>query len=121
MKCGYDEKNKCDNCKYEKVCPFLIPTNPSLDKIQLQIRDILQQIHMIKKDIQQVQEIQGFIDAGYYKDKTNIFGDPILEVQDVANYPTLSELKEELHDLQFELKLWRSKEFEEIKRIGDEL
>lgn len=121
MNCEYDEKNKCKSCKYKKVCPFLIPTNPSLDKIQIQIRDLLQQIQQIKRDIQQVHEIQGFIDAGYYKDQTNIFGDPILEVKDVANYPSLSVLREDLKDLQFELKLWRRKELEEIKRIGDSL
>ena len=121
MNCEYDETNKCGPCKYKQVCPFLLPTSPSLDKIQIQIKDILQQVHTVKKDIQQVHEIQRFIDAGYYEDKTNIYGNPILEVSDVANYPPLSVLREDLKDLQFELKLWRRQELEEIKRISEEL
>ena len=42
-------------------------------------------------------------------------------MSDVANYPPRDVVADELEDLRYELKLYRRKEFELIKEIGDKL
>ena len=121
LNCEYDEKNQCKGCKLEHNCLLKQEMTPTLRQVQDHIRDLLQLIDQAETDLNTIDKIQRWIDTGMYANQKNYLGDPITRVSDVANYPERSSVLDELSDLRFELKLYRRKEFELIKEIGDKL
>lgn len=121
LKCEYDDKRQCKGCELNNNCLLKTGETPTLRQVQNHIKDLFKLIDQAETDIRTIDQIQRFIDEGLYEKQRNIHGDPILEVSDVANYPPRDVVADELEDLRYELKLYRRKEFELIKEIGDKL